>query len=362
MKIGLDVSQMVYTGHGVGRYVEGLTRALLTRRDHSYVLYAGVLRQRGLLTMRSHHEPWSSATWHLPLLPPRLARLVFNYTSLSIERFIGQVDIFHSSDWTEPYANAPKVTTVHDLAFLLYPETVRDLVKATQAKRLERVIAHQTHIIADSHSTKADLIKHYALEPERIDVVYPGISAQFEPQTSTVIARVKKKYNLPTQYLLAVGTKEPRKNLPRLVEAIRGLGLPLVITGRQGWGKALAINSQVIETGFVEESDLPGVLSGAEVFVYPSLYEGFGFPVGEAMATAVPVVTSQVSSLPEVAGDAAILVDPLDTRSIHQGIKAALQQSSKLKQRGLAQAKKFSWSRCAAATVKVYEKVYAHHH
>lgn len=360
MKIGIDVSQMVYRGHGVGRYVEDLSRALLMRQDHDYIFYAGALRQRAYLTMRSKNKPWSRATWRMPLIPPRLARFVWNYTKIPIERVVGKVDIFHTSDWTEPYTYSPAVTTVHDLAFRLYPETVAPLVRRVQTKRLARVITHGTHIIADSQSTKHDLMQLYAIPDTKIDVVYPGISERFEQKKKTEIERVKKKYNLPTQYILTLGTKEPRKNLPRLIEALSGLTIPLVVTGRQGWATQLAAHAQVIETGFIDDPDLPGLYSGATVFAFPSLYEGFGFPVLEAMACGTPVVTSNISSLPEVAGNAGILVDPRDSTSIRSGIDEAFGKQVFLQKRGLAQAKKFSWVVCADKTVKVYEKIYEH--
>lgn len=362
MKIGLDVSQMVYSGHGVARYCKELTRALLMRGDHEYILYAGALRHRGALILRSQNKPWSSATWRLPPVPPRLARLVFNYTNLPVDWIIGKVDVFHSSDWTEPYSKAISVTTVHDLAFYYFPDTVSPLVKKTQATRLKRVVARGTHIIADSRSTKNDLMKTYQLKSNLIDIVYPGIDSRFSPQSKTEIDRVKKKYNLPPQYLLTLGTKEPRKNLPRLIEAASRQKLPLVIAGRFGWGAKLSSSKQVIETGYVEDTDLPALYSGASVFAYPSLYEGFGFPAVEAMACGVPVVTSNVSSLPEIVGEAGVLVNPSSIDSIFAGLTRGVKESTRLSKLGLSQAKHFTWERTASETVQVYERLYEYRH
>lgn len=362
MKIGLDVSQMVYHGHGVGRYSLELTRALLLRNQFDYVCYAGALRRRGELLMRSHNKPWSKATWRLPLIPPRLANLLFNYTSVPIESFTGPLDLFHASDWTQPASRCPAVTTVHDLVFRLYPETVNHRVLAAQTKRLDRVVKHNAFVIADSLSTKRDLEKLYHIDAKQITVIYPGISERFTQAKKSEIDQVKTKYNLPDQYILTLGTKEPRKNLTRLLKAVQNLDLPLVITGRRGWGEGLPANTRVFETGYIDDADLPALYSGASVFAYPSLYEGFGFPVLEAMACGVPVVTSNVSSLPEVAGSAGILVDPNSTESIKNGVHTARKNRTKLVNLGLKQAGKFTWDKCAEAVEQVYQRIYANRH
>lgn len=358
MKIAIDVSQLVYRGTGVGRYTYELFFALLElNSDHSFVFFAGALRQYPSLYKMSRTSPWEKAEWKFYPLPPKLATKYFNDWDLPIDRLLGPVDLLHTSDWTEPRSLCPKVTTVHDLVFYHYPETVDPLILATQQKRIQRVLLDGTHIIADSKSTKNDLISIHQLPADKITVVYPGINKIYKPAKSKEIARVKKKYNLPTQYLLTLGTQEPRKNLTRLVEATSSLSLPLVVAGRHGWGKEVEPSSNLVSTGYVEEEDLPALYSGASVFAYPSLYEGFGFPVGEAMACGTPVVTSRVSSLPEVAGQAAILVDPLEPDDISRGIKKALANSPKLINQGLRQAAKFSWEQTARQILTIYEKI-----
>jgi glycosyltransferase involved in cell wall biosynthesis len=232
---------------------------------------------------------------------------------------------------------------------------VDPLIRTTQARRLKRLANSKTHVIADSKSTKNDLMKIYNLSESRITVIYPGISDLYKVQSKKEIDRVKKKYNLPDKYLLSLGTQEPRKNIQRLVEAAEGTDLPLIIVGKHGWGQKTS------SLGYVPESDLPGLYAGASVFVYPSLYEGFGFPVLEAMACGTPVVTSNVSSLPEVGGTAAVLVDPENIHSIRVGIKQALSEEKSRSQAGLRQAKKFNWSQAAQQVLEVYEKIANRH-
>lgn len=352
LTIALDVSQMCYSGTGVARYVRGLTHALLSSDSaHHFVLYAGALRQANFFHNLAAQEPWNRATWRILPIPPKLAGLVLNTLPLPFELLTGPADLIHTSDWVEPYSHVPMITTVHDLVFHKYPETVDPLIRTTQTRRLQRLVGDQTHLIADSRSTKNDLLEVYPLRSERITVIYPGIESSYAPQSRSEIDRVKIKYNLPDQFILSLGTQEPRKNLPRLLTAVQSLPLPLVVVGRHGWG------AETQTLGYVPDADLPGLYSAATVFAYPSLYEGFGFPVLEAMACGTPVVTSNVSSLPEVAGSAGILVDPLDVDSIRSGIKQAFASRQALVPLGLAQAKKFTWSKTAQLVLEVYAKI-----
>ncbi len=352
MRIVIDASQIVYRGTGVGRYVYGLTKALLSLNSpHQFTFFVGVWRKKKEIEALRLTPPFDRADWHVTPLPPKLANQVFNHTPLPIEIFTGKHDLFHASDWTEPESNMPRVTTVHDLAFRRYPETIAPLIRETHTIRLERIVRHKTHIIADSLSTKKDLIELYSLPEERITVIYPGIESGFKPQSKKEIDRVKNKYKLPTQFILSVGTQEPRKNLERLAAATKKLNLPLILVGRHGWGDL----TQTL--GYVSDTDLPGLYSAASVFAYPSLYEGFGFPVLEAMSCGTPVTTSNTSSLPEIVGQAGVLFDPLDVSAISAGIEKALKNSSKLVTAGRRQAAKFTWESCAKKTLEVYEQI-----
>ncbi|EKD80018.1 MAG: group 1 glycosyl transferase [uncultured bacterium] len=360
MKIAIDVSQMCYEGTGVARYVRGLTQELLSS-SHEFVLYAGALRRHSYFTELSRTKPWDRGTWRILPIPPKLAGYLLD--KFPLELLTGSVGIIHTSDWVEPFSHKPMVTTVHDLVFQKYPKTVDPLILHAQTKRLERLVHNKTHIITDSQSTKNDLEKIYSFPSSRISMVYPGIEPSFSPQSPQEIDRVKTKYNLPAEFILSVGTQEPRKNLERLTQAVSTLDLPLILVGKHGWGDHLtpgvkgAHTPGVFALGYVPEEDLPGLYSAATIFAYPSLYEGFGFPVIEAMACGTPVVTSNISSLPEVAGRAAILVDPSDITSIHNGINQALSSRAKLISLGLAHAQKFTWAQTAKQVLEVYEKI-----
>lgn len=361
MKITIDVSQMAYSGTGVGRYTFELVKALLSlKTTHEFILWAGVRKQRFYFESLQKTEPWNRATWVYSHVSPKLAGVLFNYSPLHLEYLSGETDLIHLSDWTAPVTRVPTVTTVHDLAFIKYPETVDPLIRHTQSIRLSRIISHGNHIIADSMSTKNDLVEKYQIKDTQIDVVYPGISSSYSPVSKEELERVKTKYSLPSRYILSLGTQEPRKNLERLIEATKNLDLPLVIAGKYGWGKKVGNPTHVNVLGFVAEDDLPALYSSATVFCYPSLYEGFGFPVLEAMACGTPVVTSNISSLPEVTGDAAILVDPTNIESIKSGIEQSLSMREKMIKKGILRAKKFSWEHSATQVMQIYEKLGSH--
>jgi glycosyltransferase involved in cell wall biosynthesis len=352
MKIAIDVSQMCYEGAGVARYVYGLTKAMLLKpSSHQFILYAGTLRKRKYFKDLMQTTPWNRAGWRILPLPPKLAGKAFNLLPFRAEWLVGKVDVFHSSDWSEVSAKCASVTTVHDVVFHKYPATVDPVILRVQQNRLKKIVRTGTHIIADSKSTKNDLMEIYPLPDNRITVIYPGIDTRYKPQSKKEIDRVKIKYNLPDTFVLSVGTQEPRKNIERLTQAMETLDVPLVVVGKHGWG------AKTQTLGFVPDADLPAIYSAATVFAYPSLYEGFGFPVLEAMACGAPVVTSDISSLPELAGSAAILVDPENTNSIALGIKKALVKREDLIKKGQAQAALFTWAATAKQTLEVYEKI-----
>lgn len=230
-------------------------------------------------------------------------------------------------------------------------------------------------MIAASESTKKDAVRLCGLDEAKIKVIYHGVSPRFRPAGPEAVSAVRQRYGLPDRFVLSLGTIEPRKNLTSLLEVWHALssgGVPpkLVIAGSKGWLYApffsklreLGLEDQVLFTGYVPEEDLPAVYSAAELFVYPSLYEGFGFPVLEAMACGAPVITSNTSSLPEVAGQAALLVDPTSLEELSAAIGRVLENQelrNQLRARGLEQAARFSWERTARETLSVYESLRA---
>jgi glycosyltransferase involved in cell wall biosynthesis len=265
------------------------------------------------------------------------------------------------------------VVTVHDLGYLYYPQAHRLLDRLYLDLSTRYSARAATHLIADSSATKHDLIERYGIEPYKITVVYPGYDeATFQPvRDEEAIEAVKAKYDIAGDYILFVGTLQPRKNLIRLIEAYWKLeagSWKLVIAGKKGWlyqeifrwVEELGLGKKVVFTGYVPEGGLPALISGARLFVFPSLYEGFGLPVLEAMACGTPVVCSNVSSLPEVAGDAAVLVDPLDVEGLAAAMERVLDDEdlrAELIERGFEQAKRFSWERCARETLDVLESI-----
>lgn len=268
----------------------------------------------------------------------------------------------------------PAVVTVHDLGYLHYPEAHRLFDRWYLDWTTHRHTRIATHLIADSQATKHDLIDFYGANPDHISVVYLGRDETLAPAAdSQQVAAVKAKYNIDGDYFLYLGTLQPRKNLVRLVEAFHAAlsslsdeSLKLVIAGRQGWLYAdifervqqLGLGQRVLFPGFIAEADKPALLSGALAYVFPSLYEGFGLPILEAMACGTPVLTSSVSSLPEVAGTAALLVDPQDTAQISAGL-VQLATTPDLRrllvEQGFRQIRQFSWTQAAGQVLEIME-------
>lgn len=271
-------------------------------------------------------------------------------------------DIIHCPTVSAPFLKKGKeklIVTVHDISPVLFPNfhPVRRVMYFQHI--LPRLLRQADRIICDSESTKEDVIEHYNIQ-RNLRVVHLGVKESFKP---TKDKEVLAKYNLPKGYILFVGTLEPRKNLNRLMRAFDMLSCQerLVLVGMKGWGNH-KFPDNVIRLNYVAKEDLPAIYSHAKLFVYPSLYEGFGLPVLEAMACGCPVITSNVSSLPEVAGDAALLVDPYNAEGIAESIRKILidkKLQKDLREKGMDRAKEFSWNKCAEETQKVYEEVYS---
>ena len=381
MKIGIDISQSAHRGTGVGTYTKELVENLFRiDRKNEYVFFFSSLRGKlpdfKFPLDREQHRPAPKFKIKQCKLPTSVLELLWNRLHvLPVEKLVGKVDIFHSSDWTQPPAKAKKITTVHDLSPWKYPETLDPKIVRVHKRRMKWVLQEADLVIADSIATREDMFKILNFPRKKVRVIPLAADKIFSPQPLSEIERVKTKYRIGGEYFLSVGTREPRKNLKRTVQAFRmfSQGLTgqkrnsecesgevcLVLVGKFGWGKDIAPAEKVILTGYVPNSDLPALYSGAKGFVYPSLFEGFGLPVLEAMACGVPVVTSGVSSLPEVVGQAAILVDPEKTEQIAMALNEIYFNRTldeRLKKMSLAQSKKFSWEKTASQTLKVYRE------
>lgn len=368
MKIGIDISQIVY-GTGVSNYTKELVGNLIkTDKKNEYVLFGSSLRQKEKLfqfvnELKSKNKNVSS---RILSFPPTLLNILWNKLHIyPVERFIGKVDIFHCSDWTEPPSFARKVTTVHDLTAFRFPNFLPKKIIKTQKQRLKLAKNEGTHFIAVSESTKKELMHFLEIPEERIFVVYESTGIEFcVIKDRKKLKDVKKKYGLPEKFILGVATREPRKNLRMLVEAYRKLNvsdeIPLILAGKFGWGKDVKEIKGVKLLGYIPQDDLPALYNLATVFVYPSLYEGFGLPILEAMKCGCPVITSNVSSLPEVGGKAVLYVNPLDVEDIAKSIEILLYKDKmreRLRKDGLNQAKKFSWTKSAKQTLRVYKNI-----
>ncbi len=300
---------------------------------------------------------------------PRL----WTHVRLSWEMVTRPPDVLFVPSHVLPLAHPRRsVVTVHDLGYHYYPEA-HTLFQNLYLRWSTRFSARNAaRVLADSQATRRDLVHYYHIPEEKINVVYPGRDETLAPVTDPGhLAAVRACHGIAGPYLLYVGTLHPRKNLVRLVRAfsqVERTGLQLVLAGKKGWlydeifaqVRRLGLEDRVTFTGYVPDADLPALLSGALAFVYPSLHEGFGFPVLEAMACGAPVVCADTSSLPEVAGDAALRVDPLDVEALAEALgRVATDEKLRtdLIRRGFEQVQRFSWQRCARETLAVLEDV-----
>jgi glycosyltransferase involved in cell wall biosynthesis len=360
MKIAIDITQAIY-GTGVSIYTKNLVANLIKQHpEDQFILFGGSLRRRHELSTLAKKLKGLPKIYPFP---PTLMDFIWNSLHLiPVETFTGPVDLVHTSDWTEPPANCPKVTTVHDLIPFKYPQTTTDSIRHAHKKKLAWVIRESNKIIAVSESTKKDLISILRVPEEKITVIPEGVEERYRPQPPEMIERVKKHYQTGDEYLFTLSTIEPRKNQAALIQAFEIVRrdyprLKLLIAGRLRQDGSLPKAEGVITPGYIPDADMPALYSGCQVFVFPSLYEGFGLPPLQAMACGAPVAVSNVSSLPEVVGEAGVLFDPRDPQEIAAGIIEAIQNRSQLRPKSLTQASKFSWKTAAEDTYKVYQEL-----
>jgi len=371
MKIGIDISQIVY-GTGVSTYTKKLVENLLEiDRKNDYVLFGSSLRSKKILSeFVEGLKGYKNAEVKIISYPPTVLEILWNKLHVfPIEKFIGEVDVFHSSDWTQPPIKSQqtkKITTVHDMVPYLFPNSVHKKIVNAHKRRLERVKKEIDLILADSQTTKDDIVKFLQIDEQKIRVVYLAPSEEFKPQDEDQVKEVLEKYKIKKPYILSVATQEPRKNIQKLLDVFEKIvgerpEYSLVLSGKYGWGPGFRSPDNVIWTDYVRQDDLTALYSGCRVFVYPSLYEGFGLPILEAMACGTPVITSNNSSMAEIAKDAAILVDPRSDGQIKKAIDLVLdlnlENYQKMVRASLDRARRYTWRKTAQETLRAYEEV-----
>jgi glycosyltransferase involved in cell wall biosynthesis len=375
MRIAVDLTPSIQGHAGIGRYTEELAQALWATCPPDEQL-------TGFYTDSQRRQPnppfdkLPVTALSLPNKQWRLSALLAHWMRLPQDRLVGQPDIFWATDHLLPFlSRTASVFTLYDLSFKLFPHVHTVLNRWFLDLMMPRFVQAADAVVVISESTKRDAITYYQIKPDKIHVVYGGVNSRFRPiDAPQKLDTVRQTYRLPDRFVLYVGVIEPRKNLSTLFDAFKLINLPdvkLVIAGKKGWlydetlarVQELGLEKNVIFTSFVPGEDLPTLYSLAEAFVFPSLYEGLGLPVLEAMACGVPVICSNVSSLPEVAGDAGLLVAPTDVRGWAEAMTYLTQNAAlraALRERGLRQAARFTWETAARQTREVYRELYAH--
>lgn len=371
-RIAIDYTAAVHQSAGIGRYVRELTAALLTAAAPPADFRLFVAGAHGIALP----PPPTGAVYR----PARLSERNFNrlwhrlHLPVPVELWAGPLDLYHAADFTLPptLPRTRTVLTVYDLAYERFPDESMPGMQAYLSRAVPRSVRRADHVITISEAARADLVEIYGVAPEKISVAYPGVDARFTAQgTPGEADHVRRKYRLPDgSFVLTVGTLQPRKNHRRLVEAFARIEsrASLVIAGGEGWAyhevrqavERLGLADRVIFTGYVADDDLPALYRSATAAAYPSLYEGFGLPVLEALACGTPALTSNVSSLPEAAGDAGLLVDPLDVEAVAAALDRLLSDAdlrASLAEKGIDHARQFSWARAAGVTWDIYRRL-----
>lgn len=365
MIIGLDANEAnVKNRVGSGIYAFNLLKQFAKDKSHQFLIF---LKEKPIDDLPSESNSFKYQVFGPKKLWTQFA-LPFKLS------FGSKIDIFLSlSHYGPRFSKVPYAVTIFDLSYLHFPELFNkdDLYQLTNWSKYS--ILKSRHIFTISQSSKDDIIKNYKVDASKVTVTYPGYDeSRFKTQSKEKVEKIKNVYKIKGEYLIFVGTLQPRKNIERLIDAYKTIiydsKIQLVIAGKKGWMydqifqkvKDEKLEKEVIFTDYVSADNLPPLISGAKAYILPSLWEGFGIPVIEAQACSVPTVVSNVSSLPEIVGDSAILVDPENAKSMADGIKKVLTDEkirSDLVKKGLINVKRFSWQKCADQTITALGKI-----
>lgn len=364
---------------GIGQYVVHLVRELpaIAREGERFAVFCVNFLGR-------HASPYRQGSGYdlrsLRCLPEKALGFLWKTVRFPpFDRFAGEADIYHFPNFVvRPLRRGKAIATIHDLSFIRHPECTEAKNLAFLSKEVPRTLDQASAVLADSRFTADEISEVYGCPEERLRVTHLGLHPSFRRKGPVEVREKREHYGLPSEYLLFVSTIEPRKNVRGLLRAYRiarerfGPGLPpLVIVGGRGWQgevervkalrESLGLVDRVLLPGYIPYEELPWIYSGASLFVFPSLYEGFGMPPLEAMACGTPVVCSNAASLPEVVGEAALRVDPGDDEGVADAMLQALSDSGlreRLVAAGLERAGRFTWRRNAEETLRVYREVY----
>ncbi len=373
LRVTLDIGPAVHQGAGLARYAARL--ALYLAREHAHRLQVHLF-----FNAHSGHGP-PDALGHLPRTAVQMGQHAWRLGALAsqllgrpwLERHLPSGHLYHATEHLLPCLRRPTVLTVHDLIFEAYPQHHTWTNRAFLRVAMPLFVRRATAILAVSRHTRRDLVERYRTPSTKIHVVYEGVDSRFAPVGLAGVRALRQRYSPDRPYLLMVGTLEPRKNhitAFRALARLKAQGFPhrLLVVGGRGWlfepvqrqVEALGLQGDVAFVGRVADAELPGLYTGADCFLLPSLYEGFGLPLLEAMACGAPVVCSNVSSLPEIAGSAALLVAPQDDEALAEAVRRVLTEpglAEHLRQAGRLRAAPFRWERTAAETLAVYQEV-----
>ena len=373
MRIAIDLTSTPKNKTGIGRYLLNLVEALQTvDRENDYYLFVQSDDVEGfnIYSPNFNVVPVDSSilrkthiriVWEQVVLPFRLKKL--------------KIDVLHSPNFTCPYfCRVKKVVTFHDMTYFIHPEVHTPLKREMFKMYIKLSSFAADKILAISQNTVIDIVKYTGVGESKVVLTALAVDKRFY-EAGELDAEILKKYGVTDSYLLYVGTVEPRKNILRLLQAYNSLDevlkktYKLVICGKKGWlykeifdyFNETGLDKYVHFTGFVQDEDLPQLYKGASAFLYVSIYEGFGFPVLEAMACGTPVITSGLSSMKEIAGDAALLVNPYDIEDIKKAICKLVDDDRFAvvqREKGVERAKEYSWELCAKNTLEAYVQAY----